>query len=54
MVDPLIPLQPFDKFFSDIGIIPDKKDFIELILLVVEFIIEVFVSQVMDDGILGF
>lgn len=48
MIDPLITLNAFDKFLSDIGIDPYEEDIALLILLIVKLVIEVLVDQVMD------
>lgn len=48
MVDPLITLDPFDEFLSDIGIDPYEEDITLLILLIVKLVIEVLMDEVVD------
>lgn len=48
MINPLITLDSFDEFLSDIGVDPNEEDITLLILLIVKLVIEVLMDEIMN------
>lgn len=54
MINSLIAFQSFDELFGNISINPNEKDVVIVIFFVVEFVIKVFMDQIVYDRILCF